>query len=100
MAQKWHPDRFDGDEKEMAEKKFVDIAAAKEVLTNDGEILFMFIINSLLHFKLYFIQIFIKTSGIVRIYLKKIFLRIKINENQRCNFFNYLITVLLFVECS
>ncbi|KAA0199689.1 DnaJ-like protein subfamily C member [Hyalella azteca] len=35
MAQKWHPDHFDGDEKEMAEKKFIDIAAAKEVLTDD-----------------------------------------------------------------
>uniref|UniRef100_A0A2P2HY47 DnaJ homolog subfamily C member 3-like n=1 Tax=Hirondellea gigas TaxID=1518452 RepID=A0A2P2HY47_9CRUS len=35
MAQKWHPDRFDGEEKEIAEKKFIDIAAAKEVLTDD-----------------------------------------------------------------
>ncbi|KAF2360314.1 Tetratricopeptide repeat [Trinorchestia longiramus] len=35
LAQKWHPDHFDGEEKEMAEKKFIDIAAAKEVLTDE-----------------------------------------------------------------
>ncbi|XP_066603590.1 dnaJ homolog subfamily C member 3 [Prorops nasuta] len=35
-AQKWHPDNFqEGDEKKRAEKKFIDIAAAKEVLTDD-----------------------------------------------------------------
>lgn len=36
MAQKWHPDKFSGNESErkMAEKKFIDIAAAKEVLTD------------------------------------------------------------------
>ncbi|KAG8223380.1 hypothetical protein J437_LFUL002625, partial [Ladona fulva] len=34
MAQKWHPDNFQGDEKKLAEKKFIDIAAAKEVLTD------------------------------------------------------------------
>lgn len=33
-AQKWHPDNFQGDEKKIAEKKFIDIAAAKEV-SND-----------------------------------------------------------------
>lgn len=33
-AQKWHPDNFKGDEKKVAEKKFIDIAAAKEVLTD------------------------------------------------------------------
>lgn len=33
-AQKWHPDNFQGDEKKVAEKKFIDIAAAKEVLTD------------------------------------------------------------------
>uniref|UniRef100_A0A336LLD5 CSON011110 protein n=1 Tax=Culicoides sonorensis TaxID=179676 RepID=A0A336LLD5_CULSO len=34
-AQKWHPDNFpDPDEKKLAEKKFIDIAAAKEVLTD------------------------------------------------------------------
>lgn len=33
-AQKWHPDNFQGDDKKLAEKKFIDIAAAKEVLTN------------------------------------------------------------------
>lgn len=35
MAQKWHPDNFsDSDKKKIAEKKFIDIAAAKEVLTD------------------------------------------------------------------
>lgn len=34
MAQKWHPDNYQGDEKKIAEKKFIDIAAAKEVLTD------------------------------------------------------------------
>lgn len=33
-AQKWHPDNFQGDEKKIAEKKFIDVAAAKEVLTD------------------------------------------------------------------
>jgi len=33
-AQQWHPDNFQGDEKKAAEKKFIDIAAAKEVLTD------------------------------------------------------------------
>ncbi len=34
-AQQWHPDRFQAaDEKEAAEKKFLDIAAAKEVLSS------------------------------------------------------------------
>merc|ERR1712224_354473 len=36
LAQKWHPDNFqDEDEKKKAEKKFMDIAAAKEVLTDE-----------------------------------------------------------------
>lgn len=34
-AAKWHPDNFQGDDKKMAEKKFIDVAAAKEVLTNE-----------------------------------------------------------------
>lgn len=34
MAQKWHPDAYQGDQKKMAEKKFIDVAAAKEVLTD------------------------------------------------------------------
>lgn len=35
-AQKWHPDNFrEGDEKKKAEKKFIDVAAAKEVLTDE-----------------------------------------------------------------
>lgn len=37
LAQKWHPDNFqDEEEKKKAEKKFMDIAAAKEVLTDEG----------------------------------------------------------------
>merc|ERR1711997_1212904 len=36
LAQKWHPDNFqDEEEKKKAEKKFMDIAAAKEVLSGD-----------------------------------------------------------------
>ncbi|XP_066484286.1 dnaJ homolog subfamily C member 3-like [Tiliqua scincoides] len=35
LAQQWHPDNFQSeDEKKEAEKKFIDIAAAKEVLTD------------------------------------------------------------------
>merc|ERR1712020_277659 len=35
LAQKWHSDNFqDEDEKKRAEKKFMDIVAAKEVLTD------------------------------------------------------------------
>ncbi|KAF7273260.1 hypothetical protein GWI33_014025 [Rhynchophorus ferrugineus] len=36
-AQKWHPDNYQTDEKmkKIAEKKFIDIAAAKEVLTDE-----------------------------------------------------------------
>lgn len=35
-AQQWHPDNFqEGSEKKKAEKKFIDIAAAKEVLTDE-----------------------------------------------------------------
>ncbi|XP_031780298.1 dnaJ homolog subfamily C member 3 [Nasonia vitripennis] len=35
-AQKWHPDNFpDEEEKKRAQKKFIDIAAAKEVLTDE-----------------------------------------------------------------
>lgn len=41
-AQKWHPDNFQGDEKKIAEKRFIDIAAAKEVLTDPGKPNFMF----------------------------------------------------------
>lgn len=39
MAAKWHPDKFDTpEEKKSAEKKFIDIAAAKEVLSDPGMI--------------------------------------------------------------
>lgn len=35
LAQKWHPDLFqDEDEKARAQEKFIDIAAAKDVLTD------------------------------------------------------------------
>ena len=35
----WHPDKFQAeDEKKAAEKKFIDIAAAKEVLTDEGDV--------------------------------------------------------------
>jgi len=34
LAAQWHPDQYKGDDKEKAEKKFIDIAAAKEVLTD------------------------------------------------------------------
>lgn len=34
LAAKWHPDKYDGDDKAKAEKMFIDIAAAKEVLTD------------------------------------------------------------------
>lgn len=37
LAQQWHPDNFqDPEEKKQAEKKFIDIAQAKEVLTDPG----------------------------------------------------------------
>jgi DnaJ-class molecular chaperone len=33
----WHPDKFqDEEDKKTAEKKFMDIAAAKEVLLDEG----------------------------------------------------------------
>lgn len=37
LAVKWHPDKWEGDDKAAAEKKFIDIAAAKEVLTDPGK---------------------------------------------------------------
>ncbi|KAK4473663.1 hypothetical protein MN116_003013 [Schistosoma mekongi] len=35
MAAEYHPDRFQGEERAQAEKRFVEISAAKEVLTDD-----------------------------------------------------------------
>jgi DnaJ family protein C protein 3 len=32
LARKWHPDKFEEEDKEIAHKKFINIAAAKEVL--------------------------------------------------------------------
>ena len=38
LAREWHPDNFqDENEKEVAEKRFIEIAAAKEVLTDPGK---------------------------------------------------------------
>jgi DnaJ family protein C protein 3 len=35
LAQEWHPDKFESEaDKATAEKKFMDIASAKEVLTD------------------------------------------------------------------
>lgn len=34
LAMEWHPDKHEGENKELAEKKFMDIADAKEVLTD------------------------------------------------------------------
>ena len=37
LAMQWHPDKFQAEEdKKTAEKKFMDIAAAKEVLMDAG----------------------------------------------------------------
>ena len=37
LAIQWHPDKYEGDDKKHAEKVFMDIAAAKEVLTDPGK---------------------------------------------------------------
>ena len=34
LAVQWHPDKHQGEDKEKAQKMFLDIAAAKEVLTD------------------------------------------------------------------
>jgi len=34
LARKWHPDKYDGDDRKKAEKNFIDLAHAKEVLTD------------------------------------------------------------------
>lgn len=39
LAMEWHPDKHEGANKEAAEKKFMDIADAKEVLTDPGNFL-------------------------------------------------------------
>ena len=42
-AQIWHPDKFESEEeKKKAEKVFMDIAAAKEVLTNPGRLIIQY----------------------------------------------------------
>lgn len=36
QAMKWHPDGYaEGDQKKIAQKRFIDVAAAKEVLTDE-----------------------------------------------------------------
>ena len=40
LAVKWHPDKYDGNDKAHAEKMFIDIAAAKEVLTDPGKFVY------------------------------------------------------------
>ena len=37
LAVQWHPDHYEGNDKKKAEKMFIDIAAAKEVLTDPGK---------------------------------------------------------------
>lgn len=44
LAMKWHPDKYEGDDKEMAQKRFIDIASAKEVLTDPGRLKVMDIV--------------------------------------------------------
>jgi DnaJ family protein C protein 3 len=38
LAVKWHPDKYEDSDKKQAEKMFIDIAAAKEVLTDPGKL--------------------------------------------------------------
>ena len=59
-AQKWHPDNFQGDEKKIAEKKFIDIAAAKEVLTDPGKPNFIFKLAT---------QIYVQCFGVLTFYI-------------------------------
>ena len=39
LAQEWHPDKYNGNDKDKATKMFMDIAAAKEVLSDPGKFL-------------------------------------------------------------
>ena len=63
MALRWHPDNFKYSKK-AAEKKFIEVATAKEVLTGPGtdyflNILLLYLIHS------YFVFVFYrKTMGI------------------------------------
>lgn len=41
LAVQWHPDHYEGDDKKKAEKMFIDIAAAKEVLSDPGMIIYL-----------------------------------------------------------
>jgi len=56
LAAQWHPDQYNGNDKQNAEKMFIDIAAAKEVLTDPGLLsvvkliaLFQNIVTSMTH---------------------------------------------------
>ena len=49
LARKWHPDSYNGQDQEHAEKMFLDIAAAKEVLTDPGRLMYMYVINFMVH---------------------------------------------------
>lgn len=44
LAIQWHPDKHDGEDKEKAQKMFMDIAAAKEVLTDPGNAFFLMLV--------------------------------------------------------
>jgi hypothetical protein len=59
-AQKCHPDNFQGDEKKIAEKKFIDIAAAKEVLTDPGKPNFIFKLAT---------QIYVQCFRVITLYI-------------------------------
>ena len=41
LAVQWHPDHYEGDDKKKAEKMFIDIAAAKEVLSDPGRKIYL-----------------------------------------------------------
>lgn len=48
LAQQWHPDNFQGEsDKKEAEKRFIDIASAKEVLTDPGQKLLFHLLVSM-----------------------------------------------------
>lgn len=49
LAREWHPDAYDGEDQEMAEKKFLDLAAAKEVLTDPGTVLYVAVATSVVN---------------------------------------------------
>ncbi|VDQ00501.1 unnamed protein product [Trichobilharzia regenti] len=52
LAAEYHPDRFQGEERVQAEKRFVEISAAKEVLTDNGKFVLLRFPNFLYFFLL------------------------------------------------